>query len=156
MKAKLEHGAEFEFVTPDELYSTLQRAARLGAPERVWPENSIILDGNGNGTLRLYAVPVDRTFSLHRIILTADGITPVSNYTSATGYAEIRRNDLMVDFILFTAAAGGIPAVGTWGTEDAPHYAQREKVEIVIVGGPANGALLVRGQGTLRPPVASN
>lgn len=150
-KTRFEHGAEIETVGPDELGEILRRRQELGMPERIWPENAKQLDANGNGTIQLYVIPVDRSFSLHRLVITADGITPVANYTSATGYAELRRNDLMVDFILFTAASGGIPAVGTWNGEAAPHYAQREKVEVKVYNGPANGALLVRGQGTLFP-----
>lgn len=155
MKAKLEHGAEFEFVTPGELRSILAER-ELGGPERAWPEQSITLDGSGNGTLYLYSVPVDRTFTLHRLIVTTDTATPTAPFQNASGYALIQRNGQLIDFVSFSATAGGLPAVATWGNENGPHYASREKIEIVIVGGPVSAALIVRGQGTLYPPPAGS
>lgn len=146
---------EFEFVSPAELRSILGEAAAMQrrlSPQTTRPFDAILLDGTGGGTLELYKVPAGLEFALHRLLITDDTHTPGAPFTAAAGYADIRRRGgARDDFVLFSAAAGGIPAKVTYSDVTAPRYRNLETIEIVIVGGPANTSITVKAQGTLSP-----
>jgi hypothetical protein len=153
-RATIKQGETIDFVSPDELRAILGEAAsqqnRL-SPQTSRPIEGIVLDANGNGTVELYKVPAGMEFALHRIIIDADGITPAAPFTNPAGFAEILRGGAMFGFVSFAPAAGGLPAVNTWGSDNAIRYRNDEVVEVSIVGGPANGTIIIRAQGTLSP-----
>lgn len=152
MRTELKHGAVLDTVSAEELRAALDPfAALLGGPQRQWPAEGITLDASGSGLLTLYRVPVDRQFMLHRLILDVDGHDPGTPYTNASGYADVLHNGHRADFFLFSTTAGGLPQAKTWSSENGIVYAERELVQVNIVGGPANGTIVVRGQGTLEP-----
>jgi hypothetical protein len=153
-RATIKQGETIDFVSPDELRAILGEAASQQnqlSPQTSRPIEGIVLDANGNGTVELYKVPAGMEFALHRIVIDLDSATPATPYTNANGYAEILRGGTMQDFVSFAPAAGGLPAVNSWGGGAALRYRNDEVVEIAIVGGPANGTVLVRAQGVLQP-----
>ena len=155
-KTKLEPGAEFEFVTPDELRDVLREVSaelQSTGPQRVRASQAVALDANGDGTVVVYAVPVDSHFIVHRLELESDGHDPGTPFTAAAGYADLVRgkDGERIDFVLFASSAGGLPQVKTWSSENGPYFHAREQVTVKVVGGPANGNLIARVQGVLDP-----
>lgn len=145
---------EHDLATPGEVAGAIQellRGMRGEGPRTVRPDESAVLDANGNGTIEIYKVPMGYEFSLHRLVLDMDGQTPVAPYTNANGYALIQRSGEMVDFISFAAGAGGVPAVYTAGGPQASRYRNGEYVELAIFSGPANRSVRAKVQGTLEP-----
>lgn len=157
MKCRLEHGAELDLLTSEELEAELDRVAReyFGGPQRQWPEGSVALDASGNaGSTKIYTVPVDRTFILHRVVFLVDGATPAAPaFSAAAGYIGLMRNENLVDWVV-TSTTVGLPAVLTYGSEQGPFFGPREVVEVVAGGGPTNKTVRVFLQGTLSPLAA--
>jgi hypothetical protein len=117
---------------------------------------SVLLNGTGDAFgesagVTLYQVPLGFEFALHRIILDVDGYTPAAPFTNVAGYAEIHQHSKRIEFVNFSPAAGGLPAVNSWGTQDAPRFLNGDRVRIEVHGGPANVAMAIRAQGTLFP-----
>lgn len=145
---------EHEVLTPDEAVGLVREmldGLRGEGPRSVRPDESAILDADGNGTIEVYKVPMGYEFALHRLVLDFDGSTVAVPYTNAAGYALIQRSGEMMDFVSFAAAAGGIPAVYTQSGAAAARFRNGEQVEVVIVGGPVNRSVRAKVQGTLEP-----
>lgn len=157
MKVKLRHDAELETLTEHELESVLERVlgekfpTRLG-PQIERPRDGVACDANGNGTVKLYEVPVGMTFSLTSIYITADGHSPASRASS--GYATLNRgvNGVELDSYDFTVTGNGIPMREKY-TGDAPHFHEREIVVITFADVGASLNVVVQGQGVLEPIV---
>ena len=156
MKVKLTPGAELDLLTADELRSIVKetKSGWRRPPLTVRPTQSVGLDSNGDahGTIHgavLFEVPAGYSFLLHRLTVKPDGYTFGVPYTSATGYLDIVVSELMRDGIPF--AAPGLPRVYTVGFSDGIFCNNGEVIRIDIHGGPANGVINLRGQGTLQP-----
>lgn len=157
MICKLERGAELDLLTSEELEAELDRVARnyFGGPQRQWPEGSLALDASGNAAeTKIYTVPVDRTFALHRIVFLVDGATPAAPaFSAAAGYIGILRNGNLVDWVV-TSTTVGLPAILTYGSEQGAFFGPRETVAAIAGAGPASKTVRVFLQGTLSPLAA--
>lgn len=150
MKVKISPGQELEIVTPGELRGILGEIfpSRKG-PQEQRPEEALKLDASGSGTVELYTVPVGMRFRLHWLTVDADDYTPAVPFTNAAGYGEILRGGRMRDFVNFSSASGGIPAV--WSSSVGIPYHESERVEFSIVGGPPSKVVVIRADGVLEP-----
>ncbi len=157
-KVTLKPNAELDVLTQAELEESLSELrsgfSRPASTDR-WI-GSTKLDANGNttvgstpGAIKTFRVPVGYSFSLHRITFKSDGSTFAVPFTNAAGYIEIQRQGQMVDGI--TLNSPGFPLVFTAGSAQAPVYDNGDRVEILIVGGPANTPVAIYIQGTLEP-----
>lgn len=159
MKAKLTAGAEIDFLTEDEMRRVLkdmEADRREIEPTDVRATESGATNAAGGLVIDVYKVPSGRRFRLTRVIVLADGYTPVAPYQNAAAYLNIRRGagGQIVDFLPLTAASGGgIPAKGEYGDAQAPQFVNVEEVTIELVGGPASTGLTVFVQGGLQPRV---
>jgi hypothetical protein len=153
VKFTLKAGAELDVLTPDEareiVLDMLERAReQQETPERAGASGRT--DGAGALALRVYAVPLGREFSLHRLVVDAEGFTPGAPFTNAAGYIDIRRSGVRVDFVNLSV---GIPALALDGNDTAIRFRNGEEVEIVIAGGPASTNVRAEIQGMLREPL---
>ena len=154
MICRLEHGAELDLLTQEELEAELDRVARryFGGPQRQWPEGSIALDASGNAAeTKIYTVPVDRTFMVHRVVFLVDGATPAAPaFSAAAGYVGIVRNGNLVDWVA-TSTTVGLPQNLRYGSESGLFFGPREVVAAVAGAGPASKTVRIFLQGTLSP-----
>lgn len=123
-------------------------------PQNDYPLGSITLDANGNGSGSIYNVPPAQRFTLHRIVVDDDVHNPGTPFTNAGGYVQVERGGVRVAWLSLDPAAGvagGIPGVIAAGGSSGPQWQSREQITVTVVKGPANGTLLIRGQGTLDP-----
>ena len=160
MKTKIAAGAELDLLTQDELHAEIEQmlSGYLRPSQRLRLEQSVKLDSNGAGTLILYTVEAGYLFLLNRLhveVTTASTVyTYGAPYTSATGYLKVKGGDGQTwDGTSFDPTAEGISIPGDITASDsyALFYYGYETVEVDIVGGPASGFVLVRGQGLLEP-----
>lgn len=159
MKVALKPGVELDILTQAELHATmttlLSGFARGPLTDRVGV--AIDLDGSGStfrGSTSAVAVPVFRvpagyTFALHRITFKPDGSTLADPFVNADGYLEIQRQGQYLDGVSLDTP--GLPVAFTSGNASAPVFDNNDRVEILIVGGPADTAVAVYVQGTLAP-----
>lgn len=160
MKVSLKPGAELDVLTQDELEDSL--AAALSGfsrpPQTEEDFATFTLDSSGNSVLTgsatnvavaVYTVQVGYDFSLHRLTVEAatatTAYTVAAPYTNGSGGIAIYRNGRFVDGLNL---ASGLPMVFTYGG-DAPIFRSRDRVELLVIGGPANGFVTVNVQGTL-------
>lgn len=159
MKVTLKPGVELDVLTQDELHETMTNllSGFSRGPNTDRSNPAVELDASGN-TFRgstsgvpvpIFRVPAGYEFALHRLALKPDGYTFGVPYTSSTGYVEIQRNGVMEDGIPLTAP--GLPRVFTAGTADAIVFNNNDRIDLLIVGGPASTAVQIALQGTLEP-----
>jgi hypothetical protein len=154
MRTTIKPGEELDFATPAEVRDILDESLAPWArgPQTIRAVNALGLDGNGNGQVDVYACPAGHRFTLHRLLIDLDegdtGYNPGNPYTSSDGYADILRAGVREAFAVFS---GGLPCLFTDGSRQALEYSNGEVVQVKIVGGPADGTIVVRLQGTIQP-----
>ncbi len=154
MRATIKPGEELDFATPAEVRDILDESLAPWArgPQTIRAVDAVTLDGSGNGQVDVYGVPAGHRFTLHRLLIDLDagssGYNPGHPYTSSTGYADILRAGVREGFAVFS---GGLPCLFTDGSRQALEYSNGEVVSVLIVGGPPDGTIIVRLQGTIQP-----
>ena len=160
MRQKIIHGAEIDFVTPDEVVKLL---ARPEASDRVRASQTIALDANGNGTSGqdtddLYTCPSGMEFELRRISLTISGATGPNDgnipLNVAGKWLAILRSGTLIEYANPASAAGvpSIPGMQSWAKEQGPYLRNGEALEIQAHGLTANGFVTVWIEGIQKRP----
>lgn len=155
MKQKIVHGAEIDFVTPDEMYNLI---ARSEAKDRVRTSQNIQLDGNGNGstgqdTDDLYTCPAGMEFELRRIFVTMSGATGPNDgnvpINVAGKWLALLRSGTVIEYLNPASAAGipSIPGMQSWSREQGPYLRNSEALEVQAHGFAANAIITVAIEG---------
>jgi hypothetical protein len=162
VKQTLRPGAELELLTREELRGELRELEQALArrPAVVRAEKSFETDANGDASASVYKVPLGMAFRLSRVLVQLDGFTAAVPFNGAGAYLEVRRNDVMVDFLsLVAGAAGGgsLPAkLDTESDSSAAWFANGDDVVVVLESVTASRSGVVRIQGLLEPVVLGN
>lgn len=130
---------DLDLLTQDELHAELQKVAdRLdgGGPRRVRGAATGKTDASGNADIDVYDVNVGGEFALSRLVVKADNATPGVPVIAATGFLNLLRSGILVDFYGVAKTAGGLslPLRDTWGNHDAPFFRNGELVQVQIRG----------------------
>lgn len=147
-KQKIVPGATLDIPTSDELAAVVRAEFRHEVRERVRAQAGAKTDANGAVTVSPYTVDTGMEFRLTRVLVEADGYSYAAMFTNAAGAVTIQRGGQVLDGYNL---ATGIPNAWTGGSADAPRYRNGEKVDVVVVGGPANTNVNVRIEGDLYP-----
>jgi hypothetical protein len=160
MKVKLEPGAELEMLTQGEVENAMTAAlSGFSRPPQTDRDiatftldasgDSVIVGSATNVPVLVYRVKAGYDFSLHRLIVSADGYTAAVPWTNSNGGVSIFRNGLFVDGINLAA---GMPIVFSYGG-DAPVLSGNDELQVLVTGGPTSTAVTVTVQGTLETTV---
>lgn len=161
MQVKIAAGETFDVLTKDELREVMLEVASgyLRPPENDLIEAAVTLDGSGDGTVEVYRVRVGYEFFVNRLTFAPTGYSFDSPYTTAGGLNLYRGNPSsasgnadLVDGYQFGGTTGNsLPAVLTESQSRAIILRDGQPLFLQVVGGPANGSLLVHGHGLLSP-----
>lgn len=151
MRMKMEHGAMLDIATPDEVARIVAASTRAMLDESkvqiVRTAQVVQLDGNGNGQVEVYKVPMGMEFGLRRVSL---GITTVVDpntgipINTVGKYIEYLRAGTRIDYGQPSyGAAYQIPGAETWGEQQGPFLKNGEVFEVKATGLTAAATLIV-------------
>ena len=160
MKQRIIHGAEIDFVTPDEIVKLIPRPKE---ETRIRVIETIQLDANGSGTDEVYKVPAGYEFRARRVMLNIGGATDPSTgnvpLNVAGKFVAYLRSGNLIEYAVPVSpnAAPQVPGAQNWGSEQGPYLRNGEVFEVQAKGLTANAILTVALEGILtRPAVDSH
>lgn len=158
MKAKLQAGADIDFITKAEMKQVLREHALdmlEVEPTRIRAEESAVLDASGNAQIRVYRCPPGRRFSMCVLVVEMDGNDPGNEFHSATAFVEVTRSGGKRVYGTTLAAASnlGIPLFVYLSSSAAPEFVNGEEVVVGIHGFTGNATVNAYVEGPLQPRV---
>jgi hypothetical protein len=158
VKFTLRSGAELETLTRDELNRELElfgdanekRAAGRVARQVRGPGDWQETDANGGAVLVPYRVPNGCTFTLHHVVVTAEGASVSVPYKLTPVAVEIRRDEPGGDLIDFAPEPDEVGQLPTIVKRIGYPFRNGERVVIVVVDAAANTRVYANVTGTLR------
>lgn len=113
-------GRELDLLTVydarDVVHQALGEVLRRPQSELVRPEESAIVDANGNALIPIYQVPAGMEFRPHVLNVEADGVTPATPFQAAGSYWQLRVSGRVIDEGSLVSPVDAASA----GTTDAP------------------------------------
>lgn len=156
MKVRMEVGAEFDVLTQEELRGELQRARQIHKPIHLADGGQIVLDANGNGTLRMVRVPSGKRLRIYRLLITSPAYSPASGYQSANGWVGLyaNPNGALNDLRDYAPSSPGgimIPAAVTYGFDASPEFQGGQYPTLIFVSGPPSTQVVGYWEGDYFP-----
>ena len=158
---RIKPGAELDIATPAEVEAIVNRASPVPSREqvtRIRAAETIQLDGNGQGTVGVYKVPLGYEFSARRVWLNlstaSDPSTGNVPLNVAGKFVAYQRSGSMIEYGAPNGPVGvsQVPGVQTWGDQQGPYLSNGEVFEVHAVGLTANAIFEVIVEGVLRRP----